>query len=115
MSEDHSRRGSLGPSTVILMALWYVATWGGLVNTVMVRVKLFPERKPGTERKEGGDGEMWKQLGGSFFIMQFFKAVTKKKPKKTFNFTLVFNSLAPNGSKTHLRALYGEISDQSKA
>lgn len=38
----HSRRGSLGPSTVILMALWYVATWGGLVNTVMVKVKLFP-------------------------------------------------------------------------
>lgn len=40
----NSRRGSLGPSTVILMALWYVATWGGLVNTVMVRVKLFPKR-----------------------------------------------------------------------
>lgn len=24
------------------MALWYVATWGGFVNTVIVRVKLFP-------------------------------------------------------------------------
>lgn len=47
----HSRRGSLGPSTVILMALWYVATWGGLVNTVMVRVKLFPgERKEKKDR-----------------------------------------------------------------
>lgn len=43
----HSRRGSLGPSTVILMALWYVATWGGLVNTVMVRVKLFPGEREG--------------------------------------------------------------------
>lgn len=50
------RRGSLGPSTVILMARWYVATWGGLVNTVMVRVKLFPgggeEERRGRERGE---------------------------------------------------------------
>lgn len=47
----HSRRGSLGPSTVILMALWYVATWGGLVNTVMVRVKLFPGQRKETEER----------------------------------------------------------------
>lgn len=26
-----------------LIARWYVATWGGPVNTVMVNVKLFPE------------------------------------------------------------------------
>lgn len=38
----HLLRGSRGPSTVTLMARWYVATWGGPVNTVMVRVKLFP-------------------------------------------------------------------------
>jgi len=28
---------------VTLIARWYVATWGGPVNTVMVNVKLFPE------------------------------------------------------------------------
>lgn len=54
----HSRRGSLGPSTVILMALWYVATWGGLVNTVMVRVKLFPG-----ERKEKRTGQLCRVEG----------------------------------------------------
>lgn len=39
----YSRLGSRGPSTVTLMARWYVATWGGPVNTVIVRVKLFPK------------------------------------------------------------------------
>lgn len=38
----HLLLGSRGPSTVILMALWYVATCGGFVKTVMVSVKLFP-------------------------------------------------------------------------
>lgn len=42
LSWAHLLLGSRGPSTVILMALWYVATWGGFVNTVIVRVKLFP-------------------------------------------------------------------------
>lgn len=42
LSWVHLLLGSRGPSTVILMALWYVATWGGFVNTVIVRVKLFP-------------------------------------------------------------------------
>jgi hypothetical protein len=44
----HSRvleRGSLGPSTVTLMALLYVAICGGEELTMMVRVKLFPETK----------------------------------------------------------------------
>lgn len=36
--------GSLGPSTVTLIALLYVATCGGLVETVIVKVKLFPEK-----------------------------------------------------------------------
>lgn len=40
-------RGSLGPSTVTLMALVYVATWGGVVDTVMVMLKLFPENTSG--------------------------------------------------------------------
>lgn len=35
--------GSLGPSTVTLIALLYVATCGGLVDTMMESVKLFPE------------------------------------------------------------------------
>lgn len=38
-------RGSLGPSTVTLMALVYVATWGGVVDTVMVMLKLFPGKR----------------------------------------------------------------------
>lgn len=38
----HLLLGSRGPSTVILMALWYVATCGGFVKTVIVSVKLFP-------------------------------------------------------------------------
>lgn len=38
----HLLRGSRGPSTVILMARWYVATCGGFVKTVIVSVKLFP-------------------------------------------------------------------------
>jgi len=37
--------GSRGPSTVTLMAFWYIATCGGWVNTTMVKVKLFPEKK----------------------------------------------------------------------
>lgn len=36
--------GSLGPSTVTLMALLYVATCGGLDDTIIVNVKLFPAR-----------------------------------------------------------------------
>lgn len=40
----HLLLGSRGPSTVILMALWYVATCGGFVKTVIVSVKLFPAR-----------------------------------------------------------------------
>lgn len=35
-------RGSRGPSTVTLMALLYVVTCGGLDDTIMVIVKLFP-------------------------------------------------------------------------
>lgn len=35
-------RGSRGPSTVTLIALLYVATCGGLVDTIIVNVKLFP-------------------------------------------------------------------------
>lgn len=38
-------RGSLGPSTVTLMALLYDATCGGLVDTVIVNVKLLPVKK----------------------------------------------------------------------
>ena len=34
--------GSLGPSTVTLIAFIYVQTCGGLVATVIVRLKLFP-------------------------------------------------------------------------
>lgn len=34
--------GSLGPSTVTLIALLYVATCGGVVETIIVNVKLFP-------------------------------------------------------------------------
>lgn len=47
----YSRLGSRGPSTVTLIARWYVATWGGPVNTVMVKVKLFPEDKKKTRDK----------------------------------------------------------------
>jgi hypothetical protein len=36
-------RGSRGPSTVTLIALVYVATCGGVVDTVIVSVKLLPE------------------------------------------------------------------------
>jgi hypothetical protein len=35
-------RGSLGPSTVTLMALLYVATWKGVELMTMVSEKLFP-------------------------------------------------------------------------
>ena len=35
-------RGSLGPSTVTFIALLYVATCGGCVDTVIVNVKLLP-------------------------------------------------------------------------
>jgi hypothetical protein len=38
-------RGSLGPSTVTLMALLYVAICGGEELTVIVSVKLFPARR----------------------------------------------------------------------
>lgn len=41
--------GSRGPSTVTLIALLYEATWGGLVETVIVSVKLLPA----TERVGG--------------------------------------------------------------
>ena len=34
--------GSRGPSTVTLMAFWYSAIWGGLVNTAIDSVKLLP-------------------------------------------------------------------------
>lgn len=37
-------RGSLGPSTVTLMAFIYVATWGGDVWIDIVSVKLFPTK-----------------------------------------------------------------------
>lgn len=40
-------RGSRGPSTVTLIALVYVATWGGVVDTVMVMLKLFPVTENG--------------------------------------------------------------------
>lgn len=35
-------RGSRGPSTVTLIALLYVANCGGLVDTIIVKVKLLP-------------------------------------------------------------------------
>lgn len=38
-------RGSRGPSTVTLMAFWYRVICGGCVHTVIVRVKLFPEKR----------------------------------------------------------------------
>jgi hypothetical protein len=38
-------RGSLGPSTVTLIALLYVAICGGEELTMIVRVKLFPGTK----------------------------------------------------------------------
>lgn len=44
-------RGSLGPSTVTLIALPYVVTCTGLVDTVMVSVKLFPGRTRREKRK----------------------------------------------------------------
>lgn len=37
--------GSLGPSTVTLMALRYVATCGGLVAIVIVKLKLLPVKR----------------------------------------------------------------------
>lgn len=37
--------GSRGPSTVTLIALLYDATCGGLVDTVIVNVKLLPARE----------------------------------------------------------------------
>ena len=36
--------GSRGPSTVTLIAFGYIATWGGCVPIVMVKLKLLPER-----------------------------------------------------------------------
>lgn len=38
-------RGSLGPSTVTLIALAYVATWGGELLIMIVKVKLLPRKK----------------------------------------------------------------------
>jgi hypothetical protein len=38
-------RGSLGPSTVTLMALLYVATWKGVELMTIVSEKLFPATK----------------------------------------------------------------------
>lgn len=38
-------RGSRGPSTVTLIAFWYVATWGGDVASIMVSVNDFPVPK----------------------------------------------------------------------
>lgn len=38
-------RGSRGPSTVTLIALLYDATCGGLVDTVIVNVKLLPVKE----------------------------------------------------------------------
>lgn len=43
--------GSLGPSTVTLIAFVYVATWGGELLIVMVSVKLFPKIKTKTSVK----------------------------------------------------------------
>jgi len=40
-------RGSLGPSTVTLIAFDKVATCGGDVCSMIVRVKLFPARRTG--------------------------------------------------------------------
>lgn len=37
-------RGSLGPSTVTFIAFVYVVIWGGDVDTVIVSVKLLPEK-----------------------------------------------------------------------
>ena len=37
--------GSLGPSTVTFIALWYVATCGGSVATVIMRVSILPAGK----------------------------------------------------------------------
>lgn len=48
LSFAHLLLGSRGPSTVILMALWYVATCGGFVKTVIVSVKLFPATRKKT-------------------------------------------------------------------
>lgn len=38
-------RGSRGPSTVTFIALVYVATCGGVVDTVIVMLKLLPKQK----------------------------------------------------------------------
>lgn len=50
-------RGSLGPSTVTLIAFDKVATCGGDVCSMIVRVKLFPARKKEKGKKRDGDGE----------------------------------------------------------
>lgn len=59
-------RGSLGPSTVTLMALVYVATWGGVVDTVMVMLKLFPGKRASVKSVKsknleyrGGEGKAY--------------------------------------------------------
>lgn len=49
-------RGSLGPSTVTLIALLYDATCGGLVDTVIVNVKLLPVKKKNLNIKMIGYG-----------------------------------------------------------
>lgn len=38
-------RGSLGPSTVTFIAFWYVATWGGDVASIIVKVNDLPVKK----------------------------------------------------------------------
>lgn len=45
-------RGSRGPSTVTLIALQYVATWGGSVFTVIVNVNVFPKHRWTEEEEE---------------------------------------------------------------
>jgi len=44
-------RGSLGPSTVTLMALLYVVTCGGLLATVILNVKLLPAKNIVVQRR----------------------------------------------------------------
>jgi len=44
-------RGSRGPSTVTLIALQYVATWGGSVFTVIVNVNVFPTHRWNRRRR----------------------------------------------------------------
>lgn len=45
-------RGSRGPSTVTLIALQYVATWGGSVLTVIVKVNVFPKAQVNKKRRK---------------------------------------------------------------